>query len=174
MLKKLQERESETVLYPLDYANAQAKEFDPEFSMGDHMFRDLALSRDLMREFHEKRIGGGTAEKLNVMVLQRSFWPFSARTKDDIDLPTNVTTLILLCVELLNDRLYVDARRSSEVCHFLQEQASRPEARFRSFTRNGPNARAIQGRREGTICQLVSGCRSTFVQRSSRDRVQRP
>lgn len=174
MLKKLQERKSETVLYPFDYANAQAKEFDPEFSMGDHMFRDLALSRDLMREFHEKSIGGGTAEKLNVMVLQRSFWPFSARTKDDIDLPTNVTTLILLCVELSNDRLSVDARRYSEVCHFLQEQASRPEARFRSFTRNGSNARAIQGGREGTIRQLVSGCRPTFIQRSGRKRVQRP
>ena len=74
-------------------------EYDSEFSMGDHMFRDLALSRDLMREFHEKAIGGGSAEKLNVMVLQRSFWPFTARTKGDIDLPSDVSSY-LICISL--------------------------------------------------------------------------
>ncbi|KAH9971854.1 hypothetical protein BGW80DRAFT_1318812, partial [Lactifluus volemus] len=27
-------------------------EYDPEFGMGDHMFRDLALLRDAMAEYH--------------------------------------------------------------------------------------------------------------------------
>lgn len=57
--------------------------------MGDHMFKDLALSRDLMKEFIEKqeRLGDASRiQKMNVMVLQRSSWPFAAR-KTDIDLP---------------------------------------------------------------------------------------
>ncbi|KAH9836648.1 Cullin-domain-containing protein [Rhodofomes roseus] len=76
-----------------DFEKAMLKrlkeEYDPEFSMGDHMFNDLALSRDLMREYNEQRtrLGYGEAmQKLSVMVLQRSFWPFAAR-KHDVDLP---------------------------------------------------------------------------------------
>ena len=70
--------------------------------MGDHMFRDLALSRDSMREFHERGIGGDRAEKLSVMVLQRSYWPFTARQKGDILLPVwvyfvvNLSTLAII------------------------------------------------------------------------------
>ncbi|KAH9920321.1 Cullin-4B [Fomitopsis serialis] len=52
MLKKLKER------------------YDPEFGMGDHMFNDLALSRDLMRDTTDNR----------------SFWPFAAR-QYDVDIP---------------------------------------------------------------------------------------
>lgn len=66
--------------------------YDPEFGMGDHMFNDLALSRDLMREYNAQRarLGYGEAtQKLSVMVLQRSFWPFAAR-KQDVLLPTAV------------------------------------------------------------------------------------
>ncbi|KAI0662359.1 Cullin-domain-containing protein [Cubamyces menziesii] len=62
---------------------------DPEFGTSDNMFTDLALSRDLMQDFLEyKRKKGdiGTVQKLNVMVLQRSNWPFTAR-KNDVDLP---------------------------------------------------------------------------------------
>lgn len=61
--------------------------------MGDHMFNDLALSRDSMREFyaHRARQGDTAAQKLNVMVLQRSFWPFTAR-KSEADLPPDVRT----------------------------------------------------------------------------------
>ena len=58
------------------------------------MFTDLALSRDLMQDFLEyKRKKGdiGTLQKLNVMVLQRSNWPFTAR-KNDVDLPRWVCT----------------------------------------------------------------------------------
>jgi cullin-4 len=48
--------------------------------MGDHMFRDLALSRDAMEEYH-KRLGPERAggQRLTAMVLQQSFWPFSSR-----------------------------------------------------------------------------------------------
>jgi len=60
--------------------------------MGDHMFTDLALSRDSMREYHEKRSENFFTQKLNVMVLQRSFWPFATR-KTDIDLPPTVGVL---------------------------------------------------------------------------------
>ncbi|OJT08512.1 Cullin-4 [Trametes pubescens] len=65
------------------------EKYDPEFGTSDGMFTDLALSRDLMQDFLEqqrKRGELGTVQKLNVMVLQRSNWPFSARKKD-IDLP---------------------------------------------------------------------------------------
>lgn len=51
--------------------------------MGDHMFTDLALSRDITTEYREKK--GGDA-KLSLMVLQRSVWPFTAR-KQDVVLP---------------------------------------------------------------------------------------
>lgn len=70
-------------------------EYDPEFSMGDHMFNDLALSRDTMREYHAHRARQGdatSAQQLNVMVLQRSFWPFTAK-KTEADLPLDVTFL---------------------------------------------------------------------------------
>ncbi|KAI0358895.1 Cullin-4B [Trametes cingulata] len=65
------------------------EQYDPEFGTSENMFKDLALSRDLMQEFLEyrRRKGEvGSAQKLNVMVLQRSSWPFTAR-KQDIDLP---------------------------------------------------------------------------------------
>jgi cullin-4 len=59
--------------------------------MGDHMFRDLALSRDNMVEYHE-RIGPGRAaeQRLTVMVLQQSFWPYSSRTAQDAFIPVTV------------------------------------------------------------------------------------
>ncbi|KAI0651391.1 Cullin-domain-containing protein [Trametes meyenii] len=66
------------------------EQYDPEFGTSDNMFTDLALSRDLMQEFleHRRRRGtdDSTVQKLTVMVLQRSNWPFSAR-KTDVDLP---------------------------------------------------------------------------------------
>ncbi|PCH33173.1 Cullin-domain-containing protein [Wolfiporia cocos MD-104 SS10] len=68
------------------------EEYDPEFGMGDQMFTDLALSRDIMREYTESRARLGipeSAQKLNVMVLQRSVWPFAAR-KYDVDLPATM------------------------------------------------------------------------------------
>ena len=69
-------------------------DYDPEFGMGDQMFRDLQLSRDIMSEFHNKADGYG-AEQLTVMVLQSSFWPFSAKQRQDILLPSPVLSNLL-------------------------------------------------------------------------------
>jgi len=60
--------------------------YDPEFSVGDEMFKDMALSRDKMREFHSKLDQDSPAHKLSVMVLQQSAWPFTARVSK-VDLP---------------------------------------------------------------------------------------
>jgi len=64
------------------------EDYDPEFGMGDHMFQDLALSRDTMEEYH-KRLGPGRAaeQRLTAMVLQQSFWPFSSRTAQQAIIP---------------------------------------------------------------------------------------
>jgi cullin-4 len=64
-------------------------EYDPEFGMGDHMFNDLALSREMMAEYHSKH-SDDLARKLSVMVLQQSFWPFAPR-KTTVDLPPAVS-----------------------------------------------------------------------------------
>ena len=69
--------------------------------MGDHMFRDLALSRDAMGEYH-KRLGPELAaeQKLTAMVLQQSFWPFSSRKAQDVIIPGPVrplSFLLLIC-----------------------------------------------------------------------------
>lgn len=50
------------------------------------MFKDLHLSKDLMRAYHETLQPGDSALKLNVTVLQRSAWPFTA-PKNVVDLP---------------------------------------------------------------------------------------
>ena len=89
ILKKLKERES--VWLPVGCACLHPRPvYDPEFSMGDHMFNDLALSRELMQDYHKKLEQDSSARNLNVMVLQQSFWPFSARTSD-ADLPPEVS-----------------------------------------------------------------------------------
>ncbi len=53
------------------------------------MFTDLTLSDDLTKEHHKKN---PDTESLSVKVLQRSFWPFAARQKEDITLPLFVST----------------------------------------------------------------------------------
>ncbi|KIL57743.1 hypothetical protein M378DRAFT_188384 [Amanita muscaria Koide BX008] len=62
------------------------KDYDPEFGMGEDMFKDLALSREMMREYHDKLPRESLGHELTVMVLQRSAWPFSV-PKSGIDLP---------------------------------------------------------------------------------------
>lgn len=57
--------------------------------MGEEMFKDLALSREMMKDYHAKLPANDPAQKLSVMVLQRSAWPFSVRDKS-VDLPPNV------------------------------------------------------------------------------------
>jgi len=51
-------------------------EYDPEFGMGEDMFKDLALSKENMADYHSKLGDDNPDRRLNVMVLQRSAWPF--------------------------------------------------------------------------------------------------
>jgi cullin-4 len=62
-------------------------EYDDEFHMGDQMFKDLHISRDLMTQYY--RTSHAAEQNVSVMVLQRSFWPFSVR-RNDIVLPIEV------------------------------------------------------------------------------------
>jgi cullin-4 len=59
--------------------------------MGDQMFNDLVLSRDMMREYHSRLREDAPAHRLTVMVLQASVWPFSARTEGALHLPHAVS-----------------------------------------------------------------------------------
>ncbi|KAF9481235.1 Cullin-4B [Pholiota conissans] len=63
--------------------------YDPEFGMGEEMFKDLSLSRESMKEYHSKLPEGSPGRKLNAMVLQRSAWPFAAQ-KNTVDLPPSM------------------------------------------------------------------------------------
>jgi len=58
--------------------------YDPQFGKGDEMFKDLALSKDLLVEYHDKR---SKDETLSIMVLQYSCWPYQPKKGRDIDLP---------------------------------------------------------------------------------------
>lgn len=90
--------------------------------MGDHMFRDLALSRDAMVEYHE-RIGPKRAaeQKLTAMVLQQSFWPFSSRTAQDAIIPVSVGYHLFFSQSSSFLRLIlIDAKRARRLCRLLQ------------------------------------------------------
>ncbi|KAG6890869.1 hypothetical protein C0992_012005 [Termitomyces sp. T32_za158] len=65
------------------------EQYDPEFGMGEDMFKDLALSREFVKEYHSKLDVDSPGRKLSVMVLQRSAWPFTVQ-KTSVDLPPNV------------------------------------------------------------------------------------
>lgn len=94
MLKKFKEREF-VMLFVLHIwilvADITRIEYDPEFGMGDHMFTDLALSRDTMKAFLSGKEPDHPAQKLSVMVLQQSVWPFTSRKKE-ADLPPSVSS----------------------------------------------------------------------------------
>jgi cullin-4 len=81
--------------------------------MGDHMFRDLALSRDTMVEYHE-RIGPKRAaeQKLTAMVLQQSFWPFSSRTAQDAIIPVSVRHHLFFRSSSFLNPMSIDAKRA--------------------------------------------------------------
>lgn len=66
-------------------------DYDPEFSIGDQMFKDMALSRDLMKEYthRRERNGANSNMKLNAIALQRGTWPFTAKSYNVI-LPNDV------------------------------------------------------------------------------------
>jgi cullin-4 len=53
--------------------------------MGEHMFRDLTLSNDLMRELGEKMQKEGAREsRLHTSVLEAAYWPFSSNRKEHV------------------------------------------------------------------------------------------
>ncbi|TFK28425.1 Cullin-4B [Coprinopsis marcescibilis] len=64
--------------------------YDPEFGTAEDMFKDLKLSKEMMDEYHS-RVTNAESQKLNVMVLQHSAWPFSI-PKAVIDLPAEMQT----------------------------------------------------------------------------------
>jgi len=59
--------------------------------MGEEMFKDLALSRDSMRDYHSKLTTNDPGRKLSAIVLQRSAWPFSVQNRT-VDLPPAVSS----------------------------------------------------------------------------------
>ncbi|KAF8060763.1 Cullin family-domain-containing protein [Lyophyllum atratum] len=65
------------------------EEYDPEFGMGEDMFKDLALSRESIREYHSRLDSRSAGHKLSAMVLQRSAWPFTVQ-KTTVDLPPSM------------------------------------------------------------------------------------
>ncbi|TFK38770.1 Cullin-4B [Crucibulum laeve] len=65
------------------------EQYDPEFGMAEDMFKDLALSREAMREYHAKKAVASPARILTAMVLQQSAWPFTA-PNSSITLPENM------------------------------------------------------------------------------------
>ena len=54
--------------------------------MGEDMFKDLTLSKEMMKDYHTRQDKASLANKLNAVILQQSAWPFSA-TKQLVDLP---------------------------------------------------------------------------------------
>ncbi|KAF9460280.1 Cullin family-domain-containing protein [Collybia nuda] len=65
------------------------EKYDPEFGMGEDMFKDLALSREAMRDYHSRLDSQSAGLKLTVMVLQRSAWPFGA-PETEVHLPPSM------------------------------------------------------------------------------------
>lgn len=74
------------------------------------MFKDIALSKDLVDGYRDSQAKGkgkaneeddeGDDPKFTVMVLQQSVWPFST-TQQNIDLPQQVRPLYLLAMFLV-------------------------------------------------------------------------
>lgn len=120
-------------------------EYDPEFGQGEHMFNDLALSREILSEFHDRVPETSSARKLSVMVLQQSVWPFAAR-KIDVDLHPFVCLLLLSssfcapdeshfrrcnlisCLTLLSTRLSIKVTDSSGTTPSLRQRSERGSA----------------------------------------------
>ncbi|RXW22215.1 hypothetical protein EST38_g3647 [Candolleomyces aberdarensis] len=65
------------------------EKYDPEFGIGEDMFKDLTLSKEMMKDYHARQRKESLANKLNAIVLQRSAWPFSV-TKQLVDLPADM------------------------------------------------------------------------------------
>lgn len=61
--------------------------YDPEFGRGNDMFKDIALSKDLMEEYRLSK--GDKDERMTAMVLKFSTWPYS-KSDGTINLPVEV------------------------------------------------------------------------------------
>lgn len=80
-------------------------EYDPEFGKGEVMFKDIALSRDLVTAYREslenhpsrdkgkRKASSDDGPKATFMVLQASSWPFAPKD-EDADLPPHVSNPI--------------------------------------------------------------------------------
>ena len=156
-------------------------EYDPEFGMGDHMFNDLALSRELLREYRDKITMESSPHQLSVMVLQQSVWPFAVR-KTSCDLPPyvseslwsrlQITTVVLIICQtrifpllLHSSGIPTDAGGINPVCGILQDQTPGSQTRLGLCTRNGDTVRSVQLGVERTFRQLVPSGYPTFIQR---------
>lgn len=94
--------------------------YDPEFDKGEDMFKDLALSRDLMDEFTSKCSKSNIDTKgLSVNVLQCSGWPITRRKEGetDIELPSDVINGFFHAFSKL--KVLTDARYSGEIHRVL-------------------------------------------------------
>lgn len=112
ILKKMKERKCVVSFLENDYL--LYAEYDPEFGMGEEMFKDLALSRDSMSEYHSKLPENSPGCKMNALVLQRSAWPFSV-PKNTVDLPPAVRPCIYDLNEPIHGVLLLDASRVDKV-----------------------------------------------------------
>ncbi|KAJ7275413.1 Cullin-4B [Mycena haematopus] len=63
-------------------------QYDPEFSMGEDMFNDLTLSRELMVE-HNSKLPAENPRRLSAMVLKPAAWPYSTQDQS-IALPPDM------------------------------------------------------------------------------------
>jgi cullin 4 len=91
MLKKLKHGSLGLVCFLCCLLAELVLDYDPQFGMGEDMFKDLALSREAVREYHSKLPEDSVGRLLTAMVLQRSAWPFTAQ-KHTVDLPPNVSS----------------------------------------------------------------------------------
>jgi hypothetical protein len=131
-------------------------DYDPEFSMGDHMFRDLALSRDSMTEYH-KRLGPERAaeQRLTTMVLQQSFWPFSSRGAQDAVIPTSV------CLLSVSDRrrplTYANRCRQSSTLsqHFTMRSTRATRSSGITLSVRSPYGHTLQWGRRSFPCHCI-------------------
>ncbi|KAJ6519453.1 Cullin-4B [Mycena sanguinolenta] len=63
-------------------------QYDPEFSLGEEMFNDLTLSRELMAEYSNK-LPADAPRRLSAMVLKPAAWPYSTQDQN-IVLPSDM------------------------------------------------------------------------------------
>lgn len=113
------------------------------------MFKDMALSRDLVTAYREglenrspapddkgkRKAGGEDDPKATFLVLQASSWPFSPRDKD-VDLPPHVSDQTSRLVSRLILHLDVpDVGTAQQICRLLQEEAREQGVELGSFSR---------------------------------------